>query len=199
VIRVIPAPEPTDFDERVRRPGFAWLQKRGLPANGPAPRGVQPEPYWRDCLRQLHRAYGGHCAYLAYYIEPTVSQSSVDHFVPKSRRLELAYEWANYRLASGKINARKGDFDDVLDPFEIDEGAFELDLLTGAIQPSPRLRAAVRQAADATIRRLRLDDHECRGLRRKLFWQYAGEEINVDVLRHYSPFVWSEAQRQHLL
>lgn len=199
MIPVVPAPEPPDFDERVRAPGQRWLRARGLPVEGPAPGGLELEPHWRACLKQLHRAYRGHCAYLAYYIEPTTGQPSVDHFVPKSRRPDLAYEWSNYRLASAKVNARKGDFDDVLDPFELVEGTFELNLLTGAILPSPRLRSAAREAAEATLRRLRLDDPESRGLRRRLFGQYARGDISENVLRFYSPFVWAEARRQHLL
>lgn len=199
MIPVRPAPEPSDFDEKVRQPGRRWLQKHGLPSSGPLPAGSPPEPCWRACLKQLHRAYGGHCAYLAYFIEFTAGQPTVDHFAPKSRRAELVYEWANYRLASGKINGRKQDFEDVLDPFELEERTFELNLCLGAIFPSPRLSLEGRQAAEATLRRLRLDDGESRELRRALFERYVSGQIDEDMLRHYSPFVWSEARRQDLL
>jgi hypothetical protein len=198
LIPVEPAPEPADFDERVRQPGLRWLVAQGLPERGPLPRGRELKPYWRAALGELNRAYQGYCAYLAHHFE-RITGLTVDHFVPKSRRVELAYEWTNYRLACGVINGRKQNFEDVLDPFEIEEQTFELDLLFGAIRPSARLRGAQRASAEATIARLRLDDGECREMRRKLFERYVRNQIDEDILRQTNPFVWLEARRQDLL
>jgi hypothetical protein len=135
---------------------------------------------------------------LAHYFE-RLAGPTVDHFVPKARRVELAYEWSNYRLACAKMNARKGEFEGVLDPCELEDTPFELSLLSGALRPAAGLRAAPRRAAEMTAERLGLDDPECREIRRKLFEQYASGQIDEDVLKHYSPFVWSEARRRHLL
>lgn len=199
VIPVQPAPEPADFNEQVRLPGLRWLQKHKLPLSGPIPPGTLLEPAWRACMKQLHRGYGGHCGYVSFYIEPVTGHRTADHFVPKSRHVELAYEWSNYRLACGKINARKQNFEDVLDPFEIEDQTFELNLCIGSIHPSPRLRSAQRQAAEATIQRLRLDDGECRHMRKVLIDSYVTGQIDEDILRHYSPFVWHEMRRQDWL
>jgi len=199
VIPVHPAPEPADFDEKVRQPGLRWLQNHGLPLSGPVPPGTQLDPAWRACMKQLHRAYGGHCAYVSCYIEPVTGHRTADHFVPKSRHVELAYEWSNYRLACGKLNARKQNFEDVLDPFEIEERTFELNLCLGSIHPSPRLPGAQRQVAEATLQRLRLDDGECRRMRKDLIDSYVTGQIDEDILRRYSPFVWYEMRRQDWL
>lgn len=66
MIPVAPQPEPNDFDVKVRQPGSAWLAKKGLTAIAPLPTETEPPPYWRACLDELHRSYGGICAYLAY-------------------------------------------------------------------------------------------------------------------------------------
>ena len=65
----------------------------------------------------------------------------VDHFYPKSVRPDMAYEWSNFRLASLKLNCRKREFQDVLDPFTIEPGWFCLSfpsLLFSLGQVSPR-------------------------------------------------------------
>lgn len=199
MIPVAPQPEPDDFDASVRRPGLHWLRSKGVPRRGKPPAGVELKPYWRDCLPQLHDAYGGVCAYACVYIERITGAGTVDHFVAKSADAGQAYEWRNYRLACLKMNARKGDFDDVLDPFTLAPGTFVLDLVTGRISPSPRRRAVACRAARQTIDRLRLDDAECRQWRLDWFDSYRNGVISEEHLRRHSPFVWYEARRQNLL
>lgn len=59
------------------------------------------------------------------------------------------------------MNARKRDFEDVLDPFEIEDGWFVLDLSMLQIKPAEHLDAAMRARVEATIERLGLNDQEC--------------------------------------
>ena len=49
--------------------------------------------------------------------------------VAKSMRWDQVYEWANYRLACSLMNARKDAIASVLDPFEIEDGWFALELV----------------------------------------------------------------------
>ena len=161
--------------------------------------GKQPDrnsrelsPYWRKCLADLHTAYSGICAYVGTYINPTTGARSVDYFVAKSRRPDLAYEWANYRLACLRMNARKRDFDDILDLFTISENRFQLVLLTGEIKPT------FPDDVDAlnTIQRLGLDQEDLREERYTYFWDYLQGEISAEYLCRRAPFVYQEAVRQ---
>lgn len=186
MIPVALQPEPDSFDQQVRQLGNQWL------ASNPTATAENYPPYWRKCLADLHTAYSGICAYVGTYINPTTGASSVDHFVAKSRRPDLAYEWANYRLACLRMNARKRDFDDVLDPFTISENRFQLVLLTGEIKP------AFLNDVDAlnTIQRLGLDQENFREERYTYFLDYLKGEISADYLCRRAPFVYQEAVRQ---
>jgi hypothetical protein len=197
LIPVIPQPEPSDFDQKVRQPGRAWIAEKGHDPSKRVPKKTKIEPYWRDSLDDLHRAYGGICAYLCVYIERT-SPPTVDHFVSKLQRLDLAYEWSNYRLAYSMLNSRKGEFQDVLDPFTLALNTFELDLFEGGVWPANHLGTAQRGAAQATINRLNLNDPICRAIRLR-FWEIYIRNRDSEFLQTHSPFVWLEAQRQGLL
>ena len=199
MIPVQPAPEPAEFDQKVRRSGLAWLAQKGLPTDGPLPANTDVSPYWRACLPELYRAYRGICAYVAMEIPPVTGAPSADHFVAKSKDASRIYEWLNYRLASAKMNSRKRDFEDVLDPFEVPAEVFHLDLATGAIRPNPALGQELTEQAQATIERLDLDDQECRSRRVDWFEEYRSRHIDEDYLRRKSPFVWHEAVRQGAL
>jgi hypothetical protein len=185
VIHVEPQPEPPAFDERVRRPGLRALAegKKELP------------PHWRDCLGDLHERYRGVCAYLCIFIPPATGAPTVDHFVPKSKRRDLTYEWSNYRLACSLMNARKRDFEDVLDPFEVPDGWFVLELSFLQVMPSPSLDDATRARVQMTIDRLRLNDDECITARANYYQLYAEGELPPERLREWSPFVAREALR----
>lgn len=188
MIRVQPKPEPPDFDENVRQPG--------LRAQGEIP--PRTPPLWRDCLRQLWEAYDGICSYLCIFIPSGSGARSVDHFVPKSRRPDLLYEWSNYRLACSLMNARKGQFEDVLDPFEVEDGWFVLDLSFLQVLPDPALDEATQRRVQATIDRLDLNDNECLQARAKDYDVYLKSELPFDLLQRWSPFVAREMKRQGL-
>lgn len=198
MIPVTPQPEPSAFDAKVRKPGQKWISKSGLNPQQPVPSGQKIPSHWTKCTNELHEAYGGICTYLCVYIE-LASPPSVDHFVPKSMRLDLAYEWTNYRLAFSLMNSRKKAFEDVLDPFTLDAGTFELGLSMERIRPASGLPAARTQAAQATIDRLKLNDAICRKIRLRHWTKYIQGKISSDELREQSPFVWFEADRQNLL
>lgn len=199
MIPVYVQPEPASFDENVRKKGVAYLNKKGIALNMPLPPKTSIEPYWRACLTDLHSTYHGVCAYLSIFFERVAGGGSVDHFVAKSADAGLAYEWRNYRLACSTMNSRKREFDDVLDPFFIQADWFRLQLSIGHIYANPNLPVAVRKAIEETIRRLGLDNPECRELRARRYQEYLEFNLPADYLKRQSPFVWGEANRQGLL
>jgi len=84
MIHVDAADEPATFDEKVRRPGLAFLQAKRIVLDEPLPPKTEIKPCWRACLDDLYANYNGICAYLAVFFERTTSAVSVDHFVAKS-------------------------------------------------------------------------------------------------------------------
>src|SRR5882724_4451217 len=121
MIPVHAAPEPEDFDNKVRVPGLAALaelvgEPTGRTRRGPKRKAVYARreairwdshaslSYWTEALDDLRERYHGRCAYLAIEIPLAVGWATVDHFVPKSHDWRLAYEWSNYRLCAGRVN-----------------------------------------------------------------------------------------------
>lgn len=199
MIPVLAQPEPASFDQRVRQPGLVWLHEHGIAMDQTLPANSTIKPCWRECLDDLHQAYGGICAYLCVFVQRETGGVGVDHFVAKSHSAGLAYEWNNYRLACNTMNSRKRDFNDVLDPFCVASDMFRLQLAIGHIYPNPELAPQVRENVAQTIARLALDDTRCRNLRAEWFNNYVIEAITANYLKRNSPFVWQEAQRQGLL
>ncbi len=199
MIHVDEQPEPVSFNGQVRQKGLAWLQQQSIPLDQPCPKTVEIKPYWRSCLEDLHESYSGCCAYLAVFFERCTGGGSVDHFIAKSNRADLTYEWSNYRLACSRMNSRKRDFDDVLDPFEIETGWFRLEPVTGRIYPNPTVPKEQQTLIQATIDRLSLDDAGCREIRARHYQEYREEQYTAEFFKKRSPFVYAEAQRQGLL
>ena len=185
MIHIDPQPEPPAFDASVRQPGLRALAdgKEKLP------------PYWRACLPDLHERYQGICAYLCVHIPRGTGARTVDHVAPKSKRRDRAYEWDNYRLVSSLMNARKRDFEDVLDPFEIQDGWFVLELSFIQVMLSPTLDNATRARVQSTIDRLGLNDQECIAARSLYYQPYVEGQLTADLLAEWSPFVAREALR----
>jgi len=199
MIPVTLAPEPEMFDATVRRPGHAWLAAHKISKNKKLAPGTELEPYWRDCLGELHASYAGVCAYSCVFVERMTGGISTDHYVAKSRRAGLAYEWSNFRLACATMNSRKSDFSTILDPIGLADETFWLELVTGRIYPRPSLATAARERAQLTIEDLKLDDDGWRETRARHYEEYRRGEYDEVFLRKRSPFVWYEARRQRAL
>lgn len=153
-----PVAEPPDFQRKVRAPGTAFLRT--------TPRPTAPEwhrnDYWRRALGDLFTAYKGICAYCASWTlrsgrSTSPEDSTVDHFVPKSVFPTQAYEWANFRLCRSRLNMRKANHQDVLDPFTLTPGWFKLDFRTFRLVPNPSLSTGDRTRVMTTIDRLELN------------------------------------------
>lgn len=189
-------PEPDCFEERVRKPGKEWLKNNKIPVDQPPPKASDLPSYWRECNDDLWEAYDGVCAYLAIYFECGLGAHSTDHFVAKSKKAGLAYEWSNYRLCCLGANSKKHVHDDVLDPIGLAPDTFVLNLDTGEIRPRDDLSSAEKKAAADTIDRLKLDRHD--RMRAKHYTRYLRRK-DEETFRELSPFVWYEAKRQGLL
>lgn len=199
MIHVDPQPEPASFDVDVRQKGNAWLVKNGFDHTLPLPSGTHPPAYWRACLDDLYSSYNQCCAYLSVFFERTTGGATADHFIAKTQRADLIYEWKNYRLASSIMNSRKRVYEDVLDPFEIETGWFQLELVSGRIFPNPQIQQDTKNAVQATINRLGLDDPRNREMRARHYQEFTKELYTEAFLKIRSPFVWHEANRQNLL
>ena len=124
----------------MRIPGKRFLKKvSGLK---PTTRQFQSHDYWKEIRSDLYEAYNHVCAYNAHWIARGSSTPTIDHFIPKSVKPELAYEWNNYRLASDLANKLKSTWQDVLDPFCIEENWFFLDFPSLLIHPNSELLPA---------------------------------------------------------
>ncbi len=207
MIPVRPAPEPPDFDVRVRQPGLRAIAElvgeapqrtagrrfdRAADAREQIPAGRFP-PYWRAALDDIEAAYDRVCAYLCVRISTDVS---VDHYVAKSQRWDLAYEWSNYRLACAAMNSYKGEHGDVLDPFELQDGWFALELVEFQVVPGAKLASPEAERVGATIRRLRLNGPRFCRIRAKFAEARWNDQISADYLVRHAPFVARELIRQ---
>lgn len=224
MIRVRRAREPTGFDEEVRQPDLraiaARVGERSLPGTkrGPGRPGkraivaqnavnrredLPPTAFpmlWQGVwLDALLKAYDRICAYVCIYIEPVTGAASVDHWVPKSVAWHKVYEWDNYRLACSLMNSRKGKAQEVLDPFEVETGWFQLELTGFQIRPAPALDSALHVDVEQTIHALELNDSACRGLRQQYAEDYRAGDISLAYLQRRAPFVALELCRQHQL
>ena len=199
MMRVTLAPEPETFDRRVRQPGLRALDKLARKLSVPKsdiPSSEFPD-HWRRSLDDLLAAYNRICSYLCLYIPRGTGARSVDHMVPRSLAWDRAYEWDNYRLACSLMNSRKGDAVHVLDPFEVEDGWFALELVAFQVLPADGLPDPIATAVDDTIRRLRLNDEECCGAREEYAEEYWRENVTFDYVKRCAPFVASELRRQN--
>lgn len=196
MIPVTLQPEPTDFDEKVRKKGHAWLQKNGIALSSSPPKASDLPNYWSCFNESLWEAYSGVCAYLAIRFEFSTGAASTDHFIAKSRLARDAYEWSNYRLACIGANRKKHAFDDVLDPVGLAPHTFTLNLLSGEMKPNSTLSPAQKKAAENTISRLDLNSKRNCTMRANRFKEYKKNNCSLDFLKRESPFIYEEITRQ---
>jgi hypothetical protein len=197
VIHVEPRPEPDDFDSNVREPGRRELA-RLVESYGSVEEipGAALKPLWRRCLPQLHTAYGGVCAYVCHWIPRVTGSRTTDHYVPKSASPARAYEWDNYRLACSRMNARKHAAQDVLDPFEVQDGWFWIEFYGFQVRPARGLDPQLRARVVETIRRLKLNGYDCRRDREDYVSDYRARRISYAQLQRKAPFIARELARQ---
>lgn len=211
MIRVEPAREPPSFHENVRLRGLdaiAELCGEAASRARPGPRRARIAdtreaipadaypPFWRDALDDMLAGYHRICAYSCLYIEHVTGGATVDHMLPRSTHWRHVYEWNNYRLACALMNSRKADAADVLDPFEVEEGWFAMELDDCQVIPGAGLDRAVAARVEAAISRLRLNDEDCSRARREYVDAYLDGDISLRRLTQRAPFIARELRRQ---
>lgn len=188
MIKIDLQPEPIDFDAKVKIPGQDFLN------NVPRPRGKQwkNKDYWCSVIPDMMEAYNSICAYSSLWIKP--DQPTIDHYISRDEYPNKAYEWENFRLSRWRINTRKRNHKDVLDPFTIGESWFELDFTTFGIKPNSELKDAnIKKAVQETIDRLDLDNTDYREARESWFNNCRD---NIAELEKKAPFIAYEMKRQ---
>lgn len=186
-------PEPPGFDENVRRRGRAFLKVNAAPTS----EHFKLHQYWKWAATELYAAYRRTCAYSCMYI-PTPN-GTIDHFLPKTRRPDRAYEWDNYRLALHRMNLYKGDRTDILDPFSLNDGWFVLDFPSCLVRPGADLTAEQKQQVETTIDVLKLNEDDSLVQDRcDVMVMFARGEVALAFLEKRYPFLAAEVLRQRL-
>ncbi len=186
MIRVERVPEPAGFDAKVRQPGNAWLR-----AN---PRARRPKAFWTPFKCFLADGFRDLCGYSAMY-EPV---GTVDHFVSYRSDPSQTYEWSNYRFAAQWINSCKQTLDSkVLDPFEVEDGWFEIILPSLQLVITDKVPAAMRERAQTTLKKLHLRDDE-RVIRQRRSWytQYQEGKLSLQGLDERAPLIARAVRKQ---
>jgi 5-methylcytosine-specific restriction endonuclease McrA len=221
MIRVSPAPAPDDFHQRVARLGEGALleltgnssrpKRRGRPRKDryesvdDIPVERLPET-WTTVLPDMRRRYHDTCAYLAMKIHPATGAATIDHFIPKSKNKHRVYDWSNFRLAVKLVNTYKGEHEDVLDPFRIEDGWFVLNLGNFEVEANPALEPTLQARVRTTAHdRLRLNEPTFCAARQEYHDRYHGlltylggpaEPLPLSWLESECPFVARELRRQ---
>ncbi|MEW6279241.1 MAG: hypothetical protein AB1758_11490 [Candidatus Eremiobacterota bacterium] len=123
----------------------------------------------------------------------------MDHFVSWKEDPSRAYDWGNYRYASGWINSSKSNEPSsrLLDPYQVEDGWFELILpslqlvLTEAVPEEFRARAA------HMLMRLRLRDGE-QVVRQRRTWLelYESGQLTLEALERMAPLIARAVRRR---
>jgi hypothetical protein len=121
---------------------------------------------------------------------------SLDHFRPKHRYPNLAYEWSNYRLAMDIVNNSKGNSEVSLDPFLVTNGWFILDKATLWVKSEPTLADAIRTRVQGTINALKLNHDRLVRMRFQILRGYMDGKQRLDSIQEKYPFIAAEIMRQ---
>jgi hypothetical protein len=181
--------EPASFEADCRTRGRKWLAKNPAYEN-------RPKDYWSKFEPELRSAFREMCGWCAMHI----MRGQVDHFVPcatlkKTGRDALAYEWSNFRYIDGWINQKKLHAD-VLDPFVVQDGWFEITLPSLQLLPTEKIPIEYRELAKYTLTRLGLRDHEVVvRFREGWFSLYRNGELTLDGLRKMAPLIAMAVER----
>lgn len=184
MIRVLLAPKPDFFDTKVKNPGRAFLRKHPKPTQ----KQWNSHSYWRRALFALHKAYKGICAYSSHWIPYDTGADTVEHFKPKSKYPNYAYEWTNYRLVCQLLNSRKGN-KAVIDPFQITTGWFVIDFPSLMVRPADGLVEKNRKRVESTCVVLGLNQEDtCMLMRQEFVTEYCLGNINYAHVMKRAPF-----------
>ena len=143
----------------------------------------------------LRVAFKDLCGYTAMWLS---APGTVDHFVSRDEDRSLAYEWTNFRYAAAWINSSKSALrsDQVLDPFEVEQGWFEVLLPSCQMVMTSRCPPELRDRAQTMLKRLRLGDGEdVVRYRQEWYRMYCEGELTLDGLARKAPLIARAIQK----
>ena len=182
------AAEPPAFEEKCRQPGRTWLAEH--------PGYDRPKDLWSAFEPDLNRAFKSLCGWCAML----TMRGQVDHFIPvatlkSTGRDELAYEWSNFRYIDGWLNQKKSTAE-VLDPFAVQVGWFEILLPSMQLVATESIPAHFKDRAEFTLERLGLRDHEVIVRYRNIWFDmYRNKGLSLDELRFRAPLIAEAVER----
>lgn len=185
---MIPVPKPhkpKTFDRDCSTPGNQWLAANPISKKFPA--------HWIKFQPHLEKGFAYRCGWWAVQI----TDGAVDHYLSKKNHRNRAYEWANYRYIAGSVNSSKRNHDDaVLDPFEVQNGWFEVILPSLQLITTAQVPAKLQAKADFTIKHLKLaNGYKIRKLRRRYYEDFKAGKLTMQGLLDYAPLVGEAVQR----
>jgi hypothetical protein len=123
---------------------------------------------------------------------------TVDHFLSTDKQRHLAYEWTNYRYATGWLNSSKQTLDaEILDLFLVREEWFEVDLASLHLRVTRAVPKRLAALASYTINRLGLDYGRRTILKREYYYnRYANGEFPLDYLDQIAPLIATAVRRE---
>lgn len=125
---------------------------------------------------------------------------TVDHYEDCKGNPHLAYEWTNYRFAAQWINSskqsRRPGALQVLDPFEVEDGWFEILLPSLQLVVSNRVPRELRERAEYTLQKLHLRDDERVLRQRKGWYTMYLEKDDLCLLRKFAPLIARAVEKQ---
>lgn len=193
MITITLQPEPPHFFEKVQKPGEDFLTQN------PGIKGSKIKHYWREIIPDLYDAYGGICAYSCHWVQYDTGAKTVEHFKPKDLYPQDAYRWDNYRFVCSILNGRKGNFEDVLDPFTLQDGWFIIHFPSLQLKPGMHLSSDQAICVNKTIQRLKLNDYTCIRGRKDRLVPYLVGKYPYQYLAEIAPFLACELVRQQLI
>lgn len=182
-----PIAEPTDFDTCCRKAGAKWLLDN--------PDAKRPSALWSKFHDDLAEGFANRCGYGAMWI----SKGTVDHFVSWNEDKSLAYEWSNYRFLDGWINSSKNKkaSASLLDPFDVQEGWFEILLPSLQLVMTDEVPEPLRALVKSTLENLPIS-HDERLVRNRREWlrMYEEGELNLEGLRKKAPLIATAVEKR---
>jgi hypothetical protein len=188
MIRVRRVPEPDAFTYDARPRALEWLARQNRELR-------RPRDFWSPFRLVLAEGFSNRCGYSAMYIP----DGTVDHFVSWDEDQALAYEWSNYRYATGWINSSKQNLTctEILDPFDVEDDWFEILLPSLQLVATKNIPAKYRKRAETMLTRLGLRDDE-RILRQRREWYrlYQEKKLTLDGLHELAPLIAVAVEKQ---
>lgn len=193
MIPVQPVPKPADFEARCETPGNSW--RVANPSRSP-----RDHDLWSPFRGLLKQGFGSRCGYCGIHVS---GKGTVDHFLSIHNHPGSAYIWENYRFSSDDMNRKKRTLDDqVLDPYEVGEGWFDIDLQDLRMVVTNKVPVHLRAKAEFTLKRLGLEDDED-VVREREGWKTRFEALAsqanwaaLDIVRDLYPLMAEAVERK---